>query len=109
MKLDNILLPYLQNVTSVTADKDDVVAAYLANGVLTSKVFDGNGTEKGQTEQSKVETTYKSDRVTEDNFSEISFWYDNYYIIKGYQQITNNRLHTDNSRKVLYLQKMVFE
>lgn len=109
LKLDNILLPYLHNVTSVTADKDDVVAAYLTNGVLTSKVFDGNGTEKGQTEQSRVETTYKSDRVTEDNFSEISFWYDNYYIIKGYQQITNNRLHTDNSRKVLYLQKMVFE
>jgi hypothetical protein len=109
LELRDMLLPYLQRIVEVKPDGNDLVAAYVKEGMLTSKIIDSNGTEVGQTEQSRIENLFTNDRLLEENFSEINYWYDHFFLVNGYQRISNNRLRSDNSRKILYLQKVAFE
>ncbi len=109
VELRDILLPYLQNVVTVQLDGIDVVASYVTEGVITSKVVGPDGKEKGQTEQVKIESTFANDRLLEENFTDVTYWYDKYFLVSGYQKISNNKLRTDNPRTVYFLQKLVFE
>ncbi|KAF0131307.1 MAG: hypothetical protein FD155_971 [Bacteroidetes bacterium] len=109
LELRDMLLPYLQRIVEVKPDGNDLVVAYVKEGMLTSKIIDSNGIEVGQTEQSRIENLFTNDRLLEENFSEINYWYDHFFLVNGYQRISNNRLRSDNSRKILYLQKVAFE
>lgn len=109
VELRDVMLQRLQSVVDVFSDSTDIVAAFVKKGVITSKVMNHNGKEIGQIEQTKVENTFSNDRVTEENYSEISWWYGNNFLVSGYQRITNNRLRSQNPRNVFYLQKMLLE
>lgn len=109
VELRDLLLQRLQSVVDVYSDSTDIVASFVRKGILTSKIMDQNGKELGQIEQTKVESLFSNDRVTEENYSEINWWYGTNFLISGYQRITNNKLRSDNPRNVLYLQKMHLE
>ena len=109
VELRDVMLQRLQSVVDVFSDSTDIVAAFVKKGVITSKMMNHSGKEVGQIEQTKVENTFANDRVTEENFSEINWWYGNHFLVSGYQRITNNRLRAQNPRNVFYLQKMVLE
>ncbi|MDP3446253.1 MAG: hypothetical protein Q8T08_25630, partial [Ignavibacteria bacterium] len=108
-EMRDVLSPQLRDNVTIRPDSTGIVAAMLQDGILSSKIIGQNGNQLGQTEQTKIENLFTNDRLQEENFSNISWWYDQYYIATGYQRIANNRLRTNNPRSVFYIQKLVFE
>lgn len=109
LSLGDLLLPMLQHVSITWVDDTDFVHAFVRNGTLTSKILNDQGLEIGNTEEVRIESLFTNDRLTEENFSGIVHWYGPYFLVSGYQKITNNRLSNDNVRRVFYLQKMILE
>lgn len=109
LSLGKTLLPYLKDITLAQADGDDFLTAFLRDGILSYKVFDSVGKAIGQQEQLRVEPLFANDRLLEEDFSNIVHWYGPYFLLTGYQKITNNKLRADNVREVFYMQKMAFD
>lgn len=105
----NILLPSLRSSVALIADTNNLVLAYVQNGLLNSKVVGADGSQIGQTEQVKIESTYTNDRLLEENFGAFYHWYGPYYVATANQRISNNRLRTNNPRSIFFIQKIVFE
>jgi hypothetical protein len=108
-EIRNVLLQRLKRNVSILPDSSGLVVALMQNGVLTSKIIAADGKQFGQVEQSKVENTFTNDRLLEENYSLINYWYEDNYVVSGYQRISNNRLRTNNPRSVFYFQKLIFE
>ncbi len=109
LSLGETLLPYLKDISLAQIADDDFLTAYLKEGILSYKVLDINGKIIGHQEQVRIEPLFSNDRLLEDNFSSIVHWYGPYYLLTGYQKITNINLRADNVRRVFYMQKMIFE
>lgn len=109
LSLGETLLPYLKDITLAQADDDDFLTAFLRDGVLSYKVLDSSGKTIGQQEQHRVEPLFANDRLLEEEFSTIVHWYGPYFLLTGYQKITNIKLRADNVRQVFYMQKMAFK
>jgi hypothetical protein len=108
-EIRNVLVQRLRRNVSIIPDQTGIVMALMQSGVLTSKIIANDGRQLGQVEQTKVESTFTNDRLLEERFSHINHWYNENYIVSGYQRLSNNRLRTNNPRNVFYLQKLIFE
>jgi hypothetical protein len=108
-ELRDVILPQLRSNVSIHTDSSMVAAVMVQNGLIHSKIIDNVGDQIGQTEQSRIESTFTSDRLLEEKYASINWWYDQFYMATGYQRISNNRLRTNNPRSVFYIQKLVFE
>lgn len=111
MEIWDILSLTLKNRISFFIDKDNnMVLLYNYKGTLYSKLLNGNVTidEKDRT---PLETNYADDKV-KSNFNEnIEYWYNNYFIAFGNQEIRNpdhNPTHK-TTRNVFYFNKIGFE
>ena len=54
-------------------------------------------------------TTNPRDEVVEDENNHIIKWYDNYFLIYGYQKINNRSLSKQNERITFYLNKIAYK
>jgi hypothetical protein len=108
-EIRNVLVQRLRRNVSIIPDQTGIVMALMQSGVLTSKIIANDGRQLGQVEQTKVESTFTNDRLLEERFSHINHWYNENYIVSGYQRLSNNRLRTNNPRNVFYLQKLIFD
>jgi hypothetical protein len=89
-------------------DSAMLILAYNNKGRITSKLINKSKT-IGSVEQIRNDTFYPTDRLQEENFSGIKYWYNQYYITYGYQRIANNRLRDNNLRSVFYINKIALE
>lgn len=105
----NILLPSLRSSVALIPDSNNIVLAYVLNGMLNSKVVNADGSQLGQNEQVKIESTYTNDRLLEENFASFHPWFGPYFIATANQRISNNRLRTNNPRSVFFVQKIILE
>lgn len=55
-----------------------------------------------------IETLNPRDRVSNDENSIIEHWYNNYFIVYGYQQVKNNYVTSRNNKYVFYINKMAY-
>lgn len=90
------------------ADSAEMVLAYNNDGKLVYKVIDKGYTLVGP-EHIKVETSFNSDKLSEEKKSRLVFWYDDYLLAFGYQQIKNHILPGRNARSVFYLNKVGYK
>jgi hypothetical protein len=56
-----------------------------------------------------LKSTYNNDAVQDEYNSKISWWYDNFILISGYQSIQNKNLKSGTKRNIFFLSKMVME
>ncbi len=89
-------------------DDNDIVLSYSEDGQIVSKVI--NGTQVvGEVDYTEIATSNSNDDINSDKRSEMERWYDNYFIIYGYQSIKNNYLSGKKNRTVYYVNKIAFQ
>ncbi|NOX84709.1 MAG: hypothetical protein GXO86_01895 [Chlorobi bacterium] len=101
------LISYSLARNSVVFNDDNFVnIAYVNNGKIFLKTIEGP-VDIGNAETSIV-TKIPNDRVTADNYNRLIKWYDNYYLVYGYQKLKNRSLDEQNIRTVFYLNKVAY-
>ncbi len=111
MEIWDILTFNLKKRISFVVDKDNnMVVLYSYNGTLYSKQINGNITIE-EKDRTPVETNYADDKVKNNSAGDIEYWYDNYFVAYGVQEIRNpeqNPTHK-TTRNVFYFNKIGFE
>ncbi|MHA8049829.1 hypothetical protein V7S79_01795 [Aquirufa sp. ROCK-SH2] len=85
-----------------SVNKDQIILSYSKNNQIISKTI----TEKGEIENEHIqdiETENEGDKIKKSSKNELYFWYDNYFLASGYQNISNEQ---EGRRSVYYLNKI---
>jgi hypothetical protein len=88
-------------------ENEFVTVAYINNGRVYSKVFDGSL--DIDSDESIIATNDGKDRVDRDENNFIKQWYNEYFLIYGYQKILNRSLSKQNERTIFYLNKIAYK
>jgi len=108
VEIPDLLSFYLQPHALVQPDSTSLVICVIHNGMLNSSVIDRDGMEMGNSEQTKIVSDFADDRLIEEDFTSVLYWYGTNYLAMGYQKIINNKLRDNNPRTVFYLNKIGF-
>ena len=101
------LISYSLKRKSIVFNEDNYVnIAYVNNGKIFLKTIEGP-VDIG-TAETPIVTKVPNDRVTTDNYNNLLKWYDNYYLVYGYQKLKNRSLDEQNIRTVFYLNKIAY-
>ncbi len=107
MEMSNILTMNLKQRVNLLFDGQEIILAYLTDGRIASKVINANQTLDG-IEYSTIENFDSYDKVLENKDGILTYWYNNYLLAYGYQEI-KNLTHSNTRRSVFYLCKIVFK
>ncbi|MDD4373608.1 MAG: hypothetical protein PHG67_06800 [Bacteroidales bacterium] len=99
----------LERHVNVSANQGEVLAAFYNEGVLHSKLFDLEGGLIGEVARTNLDLRFSNDRLLEENFGRLDYWYSNYFVVTANQKINNSRLVSNNPRSVFFIQKIAFE
>ncbi|PLX08849.1 MAG: hypothetical protein C0598_12100 [Marinilabiliales bacterium] len=97
----------LKRHSIIIDDGKYVTAAYVNNGNIYTNTYDRNIDIAN--DEAEIASSNEKDRVVQDENNYIKNWYDNNYIIYGYQKINNRSLAKKDERTVFYLNKVVFK
>lgn len=97
----------LERHSMIFEDNEFVTAAYVNNGRIYSKTFEGSL--DIDSDESTIATNHKKDRIVEDENNRIVNWFDNYFLIYGYQKINNRTLSKQNERTIFYINKIAYK
>jgi hypothetical protein len=89
-------------------DGNELILAYNSSGKIASEIY-RNGQVAGDFEYIDLKTKYPKDKILKDASSNMSPWYDNYFLCYGYQEIKNNALRNSEKRTVFYINKIAFD
>ena len=108
MQMINILEDVLKEKSELMPFPDEMLIATLNDGEINSKnIFSKD--EYSDFPSSRIESNYRTDIITSSSPEELYYWYDNYFIAFGYQQIKNNTLVEKNKRRVFYINKIAYQ
>lgn len=102
----DVLTYTLSRQSTVFEDEGLISIAYVSNGKVFLKTIEGQ-VDIG-TADTPIVTKIEHDRVTSSHFNHILHWYDNYYLIYGYQKLKNRSLNEQNIRTVFYINKIAY-
>ncbi len=91
----------------VFQDGNFVSMAYVNEGKVIAQTIEGP-IDIGSSEIA-IETKLNKDRVTTDESNNIVHWYDDYYLIYGYQKLNNRTLGDQSIRTVFYANKIAYD
>lgn len=91
----------------VFPDGDFVSMAYINEGKIISQTIEGP-VDIGYTE-TVIETKFDRDRIAGDENNNIVHWYDDYFLVYGYQKVNNRSLGDQGIRTVFYANKVAFQ
>lgn len=107
LELRNILSQNLKHRVTAWEDPEGLVLAYASEGKIVSKLINGSTTVDA-IGQSEVEPISPRDRVYNDVNSVIEPWYNQYFIVYGYQNIRNSYVSSRGNKNVFYVSKMAY-
>ncbi len=108
--LEDRLSPSLREQVKVLQNpaNDKIVLVYSYGGVIKSQVLDGETLEE-QNSAVKLYTANEQDKVKTSKFSNVAWWYGNYFIAYGYQDIEGkNQKGKKDKRTVFYMNKVSY-
>lgn len=91
----------------VFEDGNFVSMAYVNNGEVHSQTIEGM-VDIGSSETT-IETKLNKDRISDDDNNHILHWYDDFYLIYGYQKLNNRTLGEQSIRTVFYANKIAYK
>jgi hypothetical protein len=91
----------------VFQDNDFISMAYINNGKVISQTIEGP-IDIGSAEI-EIDTKLKKDRITADENNFIIPWYDDFFLIYGYQKLNNRTLGDQSIRTVFYANKIAYQ
>ena len=98
----------LKNHVIAVTDNDFITFAYVNKGKIISRTFKGSS-DLGDREATPLETAFKKDRIVQDENNRLKHWYDDYYLVYGYQKLKNRSLQDKSTRTVFYINKIAFK
>lgn len=107
LELRNILSQNLKRRVIAWPDPEGLVLAYANEGKIVSKIINGGSTIDGVA-KSDIEPLSPRDRVFNDENSIIEPWYNNYFVVYGYQNIRNSYVSSRSNKNVFYINKMAY-
>lgn len=107
LELRNILSQNLKRRVIAWQDPEGLVLAYATDGKVVSKLINGSSTLENVT-QSEVEPLNPRDRIFDDTNSSIEYWYNNYFVVYGYQNIRNSYVSSRDNKNVFYINKIAY-
>jgi len=105
--IDDMLTYSRSRKTVVFNDDRFVLLAYINNGNVVYQMIDGSS--DIDRSKMKIGTDYPQDRVIDEENSHIMHWYDDYFLIYGYQKIKNRTLGDKSTRTVFYTNKIAYK
>ncbi len=111
-EIGDILSFRLKERVKVLPSKKDneIVMLYSWGGNISSTVINGDEI-VGEKEKTKIESKNDDDKVKDNYNSEVSYWYDNYFVSYGYQTIKSDEEKSKGGKKkrtVFYFNKIVY-
>mgnify|MGYP001123540931 CR=1 FL=1 len=91
----------------VFQDNNFISMAYVNNGKVYSQTVEGP-IDIGASEI-EIETKLKKDRISGDESNYIIPWYDDFFLIYGYQKLNNRTLGDQSVRTVFYANKIAYQ
>ena len=100
---------YVKRFISLAEGKQDGIHLVFANrGRITSKSFDFDGNIKTDKTSEQIKTNFEDD-MSKRSFSNLNYWYDNYFIAYGSQKIKNYDGNNKRKRKIYFISKVRYE
>lgn len=102
---------YIKKFISIAEKSESSLKlVFTSRNKITSKSFDFDGAVLQESESDEIETGYSGDRAKY-TFSNVEFWYDNYFLAYGQQKIKNKeeKGKVKRKRKVYFINKIKFE
>ena len=104
-EIGDVLTYNLREKVKVMNDGDNIVLAYSEGGYIKYKIIKDNEVVQGKDEV-KIETLKEDDNVKRNSNSDLDFWYDNYFLVWGFQKIKNDNKESKGKRTVFYFNKI---
>lgn len=105
MKLKRVKMPQITPVSIMYSGSDSSRFIYYYNDKLHAKTFTKSKSDN-KIKSEDLKTLDKDDVIRENLALQVRRWYNNFYLLWGYQRIKNSRT---GRRKVFFVQKMDFE
>jgi hypothetical protein len=103
--------PYIVKrfISIASQDKNSLKMVFTSNNRIISKAVDFDGNVISEQKSETFETLYSGDKQKR-TFSNIDFWYENYFVAYG-QEVIKNTKNDDvkRKRKVYFVSKIAFE
>ncbi len=106
IEMNDILTPFLNKKLNLLFNADEIVLFYNANAKIAYKSIIG-AEQAEPISYTKIQSRWNTDKLNEEYKGSIEYWYDDFFIVSGYQKIYNDYMHKSD-RHVFYLQKMAF-
>lgn len=97
--LEDILTFSTKRNSIVFLDDNYITMAYVNNGYVFSNTIEGPS--DVDISKMKIGSDFPQDRISQDENNHIVRWYDDYFLIYGYQKI-KNRTHGEQSTRVVF-------
>ncbi len=96
-------------ISIADGDQDALNLVFASRGRITSKSFDFDGEILADNTSEEIQTNYEGDK-TKSSFTNINYWYDDYFIAYGSQTIKNKEdKKIKRKRKVYFITKIQYE
>ena len=106
MEIRDVFSKYIYPRMNLVLDGENAVLSYSTKGKIYSKVVNGPDAKTGYDQMSILPDNAR-DEIMDDYNNGLTFWYGNYFLAYGYQQIRNNFISA-NKRTVFYVNKLAF-
>jgi hypothetical protein len=106
-EINNIKTYFLKQQVTVFPDGDFLSMAYASDGHIYSQTIDGPF--DLSKEKIPIESQYSKDWLTEDENNTVAHWYDDYFLVYGYQKIKNRSLGDQSTRTVFFANKVAYK
>lgn len=107
IEMRDIITKYLNRKLNYLIDNDEIVLYYNANNKIAFKTIKESEILEN-TSYTNIAPKMGTDKPQDEYLGGIEYWYSNYFIASGYQEIKNNYLE-NSKRNVFYLSKLAFE
>jgi hypothetical protein len=106
-EINSIKTYFLKQQVAVFPDGDFLSMAYVSDGHIYSQTIDGPV--DLSKEKIPIESQYAKDWLTEDENNTVAHWYDDYFLVYGYQKIKNRSLGDQSTRTVFFANKVAYK
>jgi hypothetical protein len=107
LELRNMLTQNLRHKVLAWEDPDGLVLSYSYDGKIASKILP-DGSASGNISYAEIAPLSSHDKIYKDSNSNMVYWYGNFFLAYGYQNIRNSYQNDRNNKNVFYLNKIAF-
>ena len=108
MQLVNLIEEVVKEKTQLLLTDDEILMATISDGEIHSKAI-YNKDDFSEFPSTRIEPFYRTDQIMSSSGEELHYWYNDFFIACGYQQIKNNSITEKNKRRVFYVNKIAYQ